>query len=133
MDLASLPSIIDLSPWFYEAIYQLPYQYNSGKLVAYKSLCYMTTTLFYNDEQSCHLQLNDDFLDLYYLTIHNGLRSGDKDVINCIIQSTNTKFWHCMLPSSTLLTKDFIDACSNISDLNGPKQEAALILGCFTG
>ncbi len=128
-----MPSIVDFSPWFYEAIYQLSAQYNSGKLVAYKSLCYTTIALFYNNINETSLSAYDDYMDLFYLTIHNGLRSGDKDVVNCIIQSTNTKFWHCMLPSSTLLIKDFVDACSNIGDLNGPKQEAALILGCFTG
>jgi hypothetical protein len=35
-----------------------------------------------------------------------------------------------MLPSSTILLKDFIDACSFI-DSSGPKLDAASILGCF--
>ena len=37
-----------------------------------------------------------------------------KNIVNCIIQNCGTKFWHCMLPSSTLLLKDFIDACGSI-------------------
>ena len=37
-----------------------------------------------------------------------------KNIVNCIIQNCGTKFWHCMLPSCTLLLKDFIVACANI-------------------
>ena len=35
-----------------------------------------------------------------------------------------------MLPSSTILLKDFIDACSFV-DSQGPKLDAASILGCL--
>ena len=37
-----------------------------------------------------------------------------------------------MLPSSTLLLKDFVDACAQV-DSQGPKLEAASILGCLIG
>ncbi len=74
--------------------------------------------------------LNNDFMDLFYMTLNQGLRSEDRNVINCIIQNCGTKFWHCMLPSSTILLKDFIDACSFV-DSQGPKLDAASILGCL--
>jgi len=125
------------APWLFEAICQLSYSYHHGKLIAYKTLCKMVirSALSHNPYFSTPTQnnfdsVNNEFMDLFYMTIHQGLRSEDRNVINCIIQNCGTKFWHCMLPSSTILLKDFIDACSFI-DSSGPKLDAASILGCF--
>jgi hypothetical protein len=110
--------------WLFECIYQLPSpMYSGGKLIAYKTLCRMaiksalssTTTLAMSASNPQQVdtfdQVGEDFMDLFYLTVHHGLRSDDKSTINCIIQTCGTRFWHCMLPSSTLLLKDFVDAC----------------------
>ena len=123
------------APWLFEAIYQLSSNYQHGKLIAYKTLCRMVIRsaasstvngLYANSFDA----VNNEFMDLFYMTLHQGLRSEDRNVINCIIQNCGTKFWHCMLPSSTILLKDFIDACSYV-DSYGPKLEAASILGCL--
>jgi hypothetical protein len=103
------------SPWLFEAIYQLPYNYQNGKLIAYKTLCRMvirsaTVGLQANDFDA----ISNEFMDLFYMTVHQGLRSDDRNFINCIIQNCGTKFWHCMLPSCTLLLKDFVDACAYV-------------------
>lgn len=130
------------SAWLFQCIYQLPPGYLSGKLIAYKTLCRMaiksalsvtgesssTGTLTLISDTFDHV--NEDFMDLFYLTLHHGLRSDDKSTVNCIIQTCNTRFWHCMMPSSTLLVRDFIDACTSL-DSAGPKLEAASILGCL--
>jgi hypothetical protein len=69
------------SPWLFEAIYQLPYNYQSGKLIAYKTLSHVVI----RSAQVYLLQVNndfdsisDEFMDLFYITIHQGLRSNDK-------------------------------------------------------
>lgn len=91
-----------------------------------------------NDQIDEFYCVTEDFMDLFYLTLHSGLRSNDKvrqaffmihtnfienfafeinlkkNIINCIIQSCNTNYWHLMLESSSLLIKDFIDACASI-------------------
>ena len=135
-DLAQV--ILPLShfaPWLFEAIYQLSHSFQHGKLIAYKTLCRMVIRSAlsyspYDSAQNSFDSVNNEFMDLFYMTLHQGLRSEDRNVINCIIQNCGTKFWHCMLPSSTILFKDFIDACSFV-DSNGPKLDAASILGCF--
>lgn len=80
------------SPWLFEAIYQLPSNYQSGKLIAYKTLCHIvirsaqtnnynyfsslssSTSMIMNDFDA----IDDDFIDLFYLTAHQGLISNDK-------------------------------------------------------
>jgi hypothetical protein len=100
--------------------------YAGGKLIAYKTLCRMaiksamssnaaapslTTSTTTVTAQDSFDSVSEEFMDLFYMTVHHGLRSDDKATINCIIQTCGTRLWHCMLPSSTLLLKDFIDAC----------------------
>ncbi len=136
------------SPWMFECIYQLSSTYSSGKLIAYKTLCCMCIRSAILMQQQQLIQINkdengtsgflfdefeflsDEFMDLFYITLHNGLKSNDKQILNCIIQNCGTRFWHCMLPSSTLLIKDFIDACLLCVD-SSVKLEAASILGCL--
>ena len=134
-----VPSITYFSPWLFEAIYQLSNHYQSGKLIAYKTICRIgIKSSCYNSGIGSGSLVNeydlvsDEFMDLFYLTIHQGLHSEDKHIVNCIIQNCGTKFWHCMLPSCTLLLKDFIVACANI-DKDGPKYDASSILGCLIG
>ena len=131
-----IPSITYFSPWLFEAIYQLSANYQSGKLIAYKILCKIVIRSvasggMWNLANQFDL-IDDEFMNLFYMTIHQGLNCDNKNVINCIIQNCGPKFWHCMLPSCTLLLKDFIDACGSI-DREGPKYEAASILGCLIG
>ncbi len=129
-----LPSITYFAPWLFESIYQLPNNYQSGKLIAYKTLCKIVIRSASNGGMWHSVNqfdsISDEFMNLFYMTIHQGLNSEDKHVVNCIIQNCGPKFWHCMLPSSLLLLRDFIDACALI-DSNGPKYEAASILGCL--
>lgn len=131
-----IPPVTYFAPWLFEAIYQLSTNYQSGKLIAYKILCKIVIRSAANGGM-WHLAndfdvINDEFMNLFYMTIHQGLNSDDKNVINCIIQNCGPKFWHCMLPSCTLLLKDFIDTCGSI-DKEGPKYEAASVLGCLIG
>lgn len=118
--------LIDFSPWLFEAIYQLNDEFKEGKLVAYKTLCKMA--LCENDI----LFINDDFMDLFYITIHNGLQSNDEEILNCIIENCGIKLWHSQLQSCTLLLLDFMQACNKINK-QGPKQEAVLILATLCG
>lgn len=125
------------APWLFESIYQLSYNYQIGKLIAYKTLCRMVIRSATTSASNLYTgndfdSVSDEFMDLFYMTIHQGLRSEDKSITNCIIQNCGTKFWHCMIPSSTLLVKDFLDACANV-DSQSPKLEAASILGCLIG
>lgn len=126
-----VPPLSDFSPWLFEAIYQLPVNFQIGKEIAFKTLCRIGIRSA-NTQHDEFDSVNEEFMDLFYLTIHQGLRSDDKRIINCIIQNCGTKFWHCMLPSSTLLIKDFIDACSSITSQEA-KYDAASILGCLIG
>lgn len=75
-----MPSVY-FSPWLFEAIYQLPSSYQSGKLIAYKTLCHTVIrsslaalTPLPNDFDA----IDDDFIDLFYLTVHQGFISNDK-------------------------------------------------------
>lgn len=79
------------SPWLFEAIYQLPNTYQSGKLIAHKTLCHTVI----RSAQACNNNffllpanlncgvnefdaIDDEFIDLFYLTVHQGLISNDK-------------------------------------------------------
>lgn len=129
-----IPSITYFAPWLFEAIYQLSDNYQSGKLIAYKTLCKIVIRSASNGgmwHQANEFDLiTDEFMNLFYMTVHQGLNSEDRNTVNCIIQNCGPKLWHCMLPSCTLLLKDFIDACGSV-DKEGPKYEAASILGCL--
>jgi hypothetical protein len=129
-----LPSVTYFAPWLFESIYQLSSNYQSGKLIAYKTLCRIVIRSASNGGMWHTVNqfdsISDEFMNLFYMTIHQGLNSDDKQVVNCIIQNCGPKLWHCMLPSCLLLLKDFIDACASV-DSSGPKYEAASILGCL--
>lgn len=73
------------SPWLFEAIYQLPYNYQSGKLIAYKTLCHImirstqvVNYLMLGGSSNDFDAISDEFIDLFYLTVHQGLISSDK-------------------------------------------------------
>lgn len=113
-----IPSITYFAPWLFEAIYQLSDNYQSGKLIAYKTLCKIVIRSASNGgmwHQANEFDLiTDEFMNLFYMTVHQGLNSEDRNTVNCIIQNCGPKLWHCMLPSCTLLLKDFIDACGSV-------------------
>lgn len=76
-DLSQLvPSITYFAPWLFEAIYQLSSHYQSGKLIAYKTICRIGIKSSNNESE--YDSVSDEFMDLFYLTIHQGLHSDDK-------------------------------------------------------
>jgi hypothetical protein len=82
-DLSDLiPPISTFSPWLFEAIYELPNNYKNGQLIAYKLLCRValrsaTAKLLLGSEENSFDRIDDEFMDLFMLTLHHGLRSGD--------------------------------------------------------
>ena len=77
-----MPSITYFAPWLFEAVYQLSNHYQSGKLIAYKTICRIgikstcnLNNINYDPEYD---SVSDEFMDLFYLTIHQGLHSDDK-------------------------------------------------------
>ncbi|CAF3004104.1 unnamed protein product [Rotaria sp. Silwood2] len=128
------PPLLIFAPWLFEAIQTLPPTYREGKLAAYKLLCSMGV---FNHDVSPPA----DFLDMFLLTICQGLFSGDEDIIYAIISSCKVDFFHRCWPSSTLLLPLFTTACCEIGQkpslIDGktiPKVEALTILSslvCF--
>ncbi|CAF1045593.1 unnamed protein product [Rotaria sp. Silwood1] len=128
------PPLLIFAPWLFEAIQTLPSTYREGKLSAYKLLCSMGV---FNHDVSPPA----DFLDMFLLTIYQGLSSGDEDIIYAIISSCKVDFFHRCWPSSTLLVPLFTTACCEIGQkpclVDGktiPKVEALTILSslvCF--
>ena len=78
------------APWLFEAVYQLPASYQSGKLIAYKTLCHIiirsaqahtSLNYYYYDIQQLNGDfdsIDDEFIDLFYLTLHQGFVSNDR-------------------------------------------------------
>ena len=63
----------------FEAIYKLPANYEGGKLIAYKTLCRIGLYSSLNKNIASDFEeINDEFMDLFYLTVHHGLHSDDK-------------------------------------------------------
>ncbi|CAF0804920.1 unnamed protein product [Didymodactylos carnosus] len=128
------PPLLIFAPWLYEAIQTLPISHREGKLSAYKLLC--SIGVYNHDEPP-----SAEFLDMFLLTLYQGLNSGDQDIINAIISSCKADLFHRCWPSSTLLLPLFTDACCQIgqqaSIVDGktnPKIEALTILSslvCF--
>ncbi|CAF1505412.1 unnamed protein product, partial [Didymodactylos carnosus] len=128
------PPLLIFAPWLYEAIQTLPQTHREGKLSAYKLLC--SIGVYNHDEPP-----SQEFLDMFLLTLYQGLNSGDQDIINAIISSCKADLFHRCWPSSTLLLPLFTDACCQIgqqaSIVDGktnPKVEALTILSslvCF--
>ncbi|CAF0829024.1 unnamed protein product [Brachionus calyciflorus] len=128
--------------WLFESIHKylhelsasippsLSANYQSATLIAYKILSNIVIKSAQCSLDDPFYSISSNFIDLYYISLHYGLISNDKNILNCIIQSCSTKFWHLMLESSSLLIKDFINACLQI-DNQGPKLEAISILGAF--
>jgi hypothetical protein len=75
-----VPSITYFAPWLFEAIYQLSNHYQSGKLIAYKTICRIgiKSSCNYVSLVNEYDLVSDEFMDLFYLTIHQGLHSEDK-------------------------------------------------------
>ncbi|CAF0735212.1 unnamed protein product [Adineta ricciae] len=128
------PPLLIFAPWLFEAIQTLPTTHREGKLSAYRLLCSMG--VFNHDTPP-----PADFLDMFLLTIYEGLSSGDEDIIHVIISSCKVDFFHRCWPSSTLLLPLFTSACCEIGQkpclVEGktiPKVEALTILSslvCF--
>ena len=77
-----IPSITYFSPWLFEAIYQLPASFQSGKLIAYKTLCKIVIRSasnggMWNMANEFDL-VSDEFINLFYMTLHQGLNLEDK-------------------------------------------------------
>ena len=72
-----MPPLSDFSPWLFEAIYQLPVNFQIGKEIAFKTLCRIGIRSA-NAQHDDFDSVNEEFMDLFYLTIHQGLRSDDK-------------------------------------------------------
>lgn len=69
------------APWLFEAIYQLPSNFQSGKLIAYKTLCQTvlrSAQVYLMQIKNDFDSISDEYMDLFYMTIHHGLRSDDK-------------------------------------------------------
>jgi hypothetical protein len=128
------PPLLIFAPWLFEAIQTLPTTHREGKLSAYKLLC--SIGVFNHD-----ISPPSDFLDMFLLTIYQGLLSDDEDIIYVIISSCKVDFFHRCWPSSTLLLPLFTSACCEIGQkpclIDGktiPKVEALTILSslvCF--
>jgi hypothetical protein len=78
-----VPSVTYFAPWLFEAIYQLPINYQSGKLIAYKTLCKIVIRSAVSSGGNWHSvndfdSISDEFMNLFYLTLHQGLNSEDK-------------------------------------------------------
>lgn len=69
-----IPPIHFISSWLFKAT-QLPNEFKTGKLLAYKLLCLLTVRK--ND-----FELSKEYLALFYKTVHQGLSSFDMVIIN---------------------------------------------------
>ena len=133
------------APWLFEAIYELPFAFQQGKLIAYKTLCRMairgssSSSSFSHlnqHHQSAYDSLSDSFMDMFLVCLHQALVSSassadQRTLVNCIVQACGTRFWHCMMPSSTLLLVAFVRACASVEERDVCKLDAALMLGAL--
>ncbi|KAK2161340.1 hypothetical protein LSH36_118g01030, partial [Paralvinella palmiformis] len=109
----------------------LPKQYKSGTLQAYRLLC--TSHVCRHD-----IALSDDQLARFYTVLHQGLVSQDQDVVNVLIKHCGTRIFSLPLRGATALVLDFVQAANSITaapDLkDAPRSEAISVLGsllCF--
>ncbi|EDO33259.1 predicted protein [Nematostella vectensis] len=114
LDNKFTPAVPDLLPplqyyatWVFEAASLLmPHKFKSGRLLAYQLICTMTV-------RQHDTALSQEYLTHFYRLMHIGLTGTDQDVISVIIRNCS-KFFSMMLPCSTLLILDFIQAANTI-------------------
>ncbi|XP_071832893.1 ral GTPase-activating protein subunit alpha-1-like isoform X4 [Apostichopus japonicus] len=124
-----IPPLQLISPWLFKAT-QLPNVHQSGRLWAYRLLCFLTIR---RQDQP----LSKDYLTHFYRLLHVGLNNSEQDVVNTIVQYSAPEFFSCDLPGSTMLILDFIHAANiitNSTDMEAPRISALSLLGslvCF--
>ncbi|XP_048586068.1 ral GTPase-activating protein subunit alpha-2 [Nematostella vectensis] len=132
LDNKFTPAVPDLLPplqyyatWVFEAASLLmPHKFKSGRLLAYQLICTMTV-------RQHDTALSQEYLTHFYRLMHIGLTGTDQDVISVIIRNCS-KFFSMMLPCSTLLILDFIQAANTIfinQNLELPRAEAVTLMG----
>ncbi|XP_070513115.1 probable Rho GTPase-activating protein CG5521 isoform X5 [Cardiocondyla obscurior] len=119
-----IPPLTVIAPWCFKAI-QLPDQYESGKLAAYRLICLLTV-------QPLDISLPKQHLTLFYRAVHNGIASNDSKVLHVLVKYTGPRLFSLNLPGSSLLTLDYIHAANMIlsnHDVEAPRMEAVSIIG----
>lgn len=125
-----IPPLQHMATWVFEAaVLSMNNEFKSGRLLAYKLMCAMTV---------CRqdVPLTQEYLTHFYRLMHIGLTGTDQDVTSTIVRSC-THFFSVMLPSSSLLILDFIQAANGVvisQNMELPREEAMTLLGsllCF--
>ncbi|XP_066587129.1 probable Rho GTPase-activating protein CG5521 isoform X2 [Prorops nasuta] len=121
-----IPPLTVIAPWCFKAI-QLPYQYETGKLAAYRLICLLTV-------QPLDINLPKHYLTLFYRSVHNGIVSNDTKILYELVKHTGPRLFSLNLPGSSLLILDYIHAANMIlssQDIKAPRTEAVSIIGSF--
>ncbi|XP_058799896.1 probable Rho GTPase-activating protein CG5521 isoform X2 [Phymastichus coffea] len=119
-----IPPLTIISPWCFKAI-QLPAQYETGKLAAYRLICLLTI-------QPQDVNLSKEYLTLFYRAIHHGISSNDTKILHTLVKYTGPRLFSLNLSGSNLLILDYIQAANVIlssQDIDAPRMEAVSILG----
>ncbi|KAJ8308029.1 hypothetical protein KUTeg_012903 [Tegillarca granosa] len=120
-----IPPLHIFAPWLFECL-SLPDKFKRGKLLAYQLLCQMVV-------QRHTVPLPSELVSQFYLALHQGVNSGDQDVINVLVKYCGAKFFSVGLPGSTLLIQKFVDAVAAVitnGDIKeSPRKEGLSILG----
>ncbi|KAL7291923.1 hypothetical protein TKK_0014473 [Trichogramma kaykai] len=119
-----IPPLTIIAPWCFKAI-QLPQQFETGKLAAYRLICLLTM-------QPQDIRLPKQHLTLFYRAVHHGISSNDPKILHTIVKYTGPRLFSLHLPGSSLLILDYIQAANIIlssQDINSPRAEAVSILG----
>ncbi|KAJ7379788.1 hypothetical protein OS493_012534 [Desmophyllum pertusum] len=125
-----LPPLQHMATWVFEAAsLSINNEFKSGRLLAYKLMCAMTV---------CRqdLPLSQEYLTHFYRLMHIGLTGTDQDITSAIVSSC-AHFFSVMLPSSSLLIHDFIQATNGVvisQNMELPREEALTLIGsllCF--
>ncbi|KAJ8670226.1 hypothetical protein QAD02_001485 [Eretmocerus hayati] len=119
-----IPPLTIIAPWCFKAI-QLPPQYETGKLAAYRLICLLTI-------QPQDINLPKQHLTLFYRAVHHGISSNDSKILHTLVKYTGPRLFSLNLPGSSLLILDYIQAANVIlssQDVEAPRMEAVSILG----
>lgn len=125
-----IPPLQHMATWVFEAAsLSVSNEFKSGRLLAYKLMCVMTVCRH-------DVPLTQEYLTHFYRLMHIGLTGTDQDITSTIVRSC-TNFFSAVLPSSSLLILDFIQATNGVvisQNMELPREEAMTLLAsllCF--
>ncbi|KAB7502536.1 Ral GTPase-activating protein subunit alpha-1 [Armadillidium nasatum] len=110
-----VPPITLFTQWCFRA-FNLPSQYSSGKLLAYRLLCKILV-------RQQDVPLSKDLIAQFYRVIHQGLVGHEQDVMSALLSGCSPNFFSLRFPGSTVLALDFIYATKTLISYNDSKWQ----------